>query len=207
MVVRDDLASPWKRLDQPGVADDSNHVDTSPGSSAIGIKRALSPSGSEVPNAKRTRGVSQALTRRSSLCLAPQPNFVAQSIVANRETSAETLLGTGDIFLTENFRERWCRCASCLPLLEANPYLMEDEVTYEAPEDPDSGLSLEELGMRALERLPRDRAIDGIHAFNGMRDDLIKYLRPFAQEGKVVNESDVREFFASFSEAAKKRHR
>jgi hypothetical protein len=31
------------------------------------------------------------------------------------------------------------------------------------------GLSLEELGMRALERLPRDRAIDGIHAFNGMR--------------------------------------
>jgi hypothetical protein len=34
---------------------------------------------------------------------------------------------------------------------------------------PLSGLSLEELGMRALERLPRDRAIDGIHAFNGMR--------------------------------------
>ena len=67
---------------------------------------------------------------------------------------------------------------------------MEDEETYEPPEDPDSGiitiplilrflrplpnvsvvgLSLEELGMRALERLPRDRAIDGIHAFNGMR--------------------------------------
>jgi E3 ubiquitin-protein ligase UBR7 len=82
-----------------------------------------------------------------------------------------------------------------------------------------TGLSLEELGMRALERLPRDRAIDGIHAFNGMRfalvtayacypslifrqrDDLIKYLRPFAQDGKVVNESDVREFFASLPRA------
>jgi hypothetical protein len=32
-----------------------------------------------------------------------------------------------------------------------------------------SALSLEELGMRALERLPRDRAIDGIRAFNDMR--------------------------------------
>lgn len=31
------------------------------------------------------------------------------------------------------------------------------------------GLSLEELGLRALERIPRDRAIDGIHAFNEMR--------------------------------------
>ena len=31
------------------------------------------------------------------------------------------------------------------------------------------GLSLEELGMRALERIPRDRAIDGIHAFQEMR--------------------------------------
>jgi hypothetical protein len=88
----------------------------------------------------------------------------------------------------------------CLPSLEANRYLLEEEEVYEPPEDPDSGiyrdpshlssdsdfaalvlfwsingtdcrlgLSLEELGMRALERLPRDRAIDGIHAFNGMR--------------------------------------
>jgi E3 ubiquitin-protein ligase UBR7 len=36
------------------------------------------------------------------------------------------------------------------------------------------------------------------------RDDLIKYLRPFAQEGKVVNEGDVREFFASLAAAKKK---
>ena len=35
-------------------------------------------------------------------------------------------------------------------------------------------------------------------------DDLIKYLRPFAEEGKVVNESDVREFFASLTAGAKK---
>lgn len=78
----------------------------------------------------------------------------------------------------------------CLASLRLHPYLLEEEETYEPPEDPDSGelhssgmtsdpmdverrlflgLSLEELGMRALERLPRDKAIDGIRAFNEMR--------------------------------------
>lgn len=33
----------------------------------------------------------------------------------------------------------------------------------------DLGLSLEELGLRALERIPRDRAIDGIQAFMDLR--------------------------------------
>ena len=74
-----------------------------------------------------------------------------------------------------------------MPSLEANSFLLEEEETYEPPTDPDSGgctdlfsssyligvvtigLSLEELGMRALFRLPRDRAIDGLLAFNTMR--------------------------------------
>lgn len=122
---------------------------------------------------------------------------------------------------------------------------MEEEETYEPPKDPDSGeyiscfsgsssafdvcvmsgLSLEELGMRALQRLPRDKAIDGILAFNAMRwvpffltaipvivqglqtfhsDNLVKYLRPFAQTGQVVKEADVTSFFESLTELAKR---
>src|SRR5260221_14698751 len=81
-------------------------------------------------------------------------------------------------------------------------------------------LSLEELGLRALERLPRDRALDGIRAFNTMRyavdyvpggiqirllsrDDLKNFLRPFAQEGREVAEVDVRTFFETRAEAAR----
>jgi hypothetical protein len=39
-----------------------------------------------------------------------------------------------------------------------------------------SELSLEQLGLRALDRLPRDHALDGIRAFNTMRyagDDIL----------------------------------
>jgi len=49
--------------------------------------------------------------------------------------------------------------------------------------------------MRALSRLPRERALDGIRAFNAMRDGLMDYLRPFAMEGRVVQDTDVRAFF------------
>jgi E3 ubiquitin-protein ligase UBR7 len=129
--------------------------------------------------------------------------------------------------------------AQCFPQFERYPFLLEEEETYEPPEDPDSGtplaappprlrfslpilthnapgLSLEELGMRALARLPRDKALDGIRAFNSMRcvthsslrlccvltclshrtrDDLMAYLRPFAQEGRVVGDADISAFF------------
>ncbi|KZS90154.1 hypothetical protein SISNIDRAFT_475503 [Sistotremastrum niveocremeum HHB9708] len=136
---------------------------------------------------------------RPENCLAPRPNPIAQQILAARsmkplDLGAESL-GEGDIFLTEGFRDRWCRCHSCLEELSKLPFLLEEEETYEAPEDPDSGLSLEELGMRALQTMPRDRAIDGIRAFNDLRDDLIVYLRDFAQHGETVKESDIRGFF------------
>ena len=82
----------------------------------------------------------------------------------------------------------------CSESLDAHPYLVAEEETYEPPADPDSGktkssllsplvrahshayvlcrvsgLSLEELGLRALEQIPRDRAIDGIQAFMDLR--------------------------------------
>ncbi|KAF8500120.1 hypothetical protein JB92DRAFT_899780 [Gautieria morchelliformis] len=145
-------------------------------------------------------------------CVTPPINFLAQKILIERlsQTSAGpaakdtsiSLLGEGDIFLTEGWRERWCRCPKCLPSLQKHPYLLEEEETYEPPEDPDSGLSLEELGMRALLNLPRDRAIEGIRAYNTMRDDLMAYLRPFAQEGRVVREEDVRDFFETKAQPA-----
>ena len=37
-----------------------------------------------------------------------------------------------------------------------------------------------------------------------LRDDLVKFLRPFAKDGKIVNESDVRSFFATLSEGREK---
>ncbi|KAI9566108.1 hypothetical protein HD554DRAFT_2221741 [Boletus coccyginus] len=210
MVVRDGERGSWRRLEgdplersqvscgepPPDVADPQPVTTKRP--------RSRSSSQDDEPEAKRTR------VSGSPPCLAPAVNHLAQAIFDNKTPGSEnsTPDGTGDIFLTEGFRQRWCRCERCLPSLQTHPYLLEEEDTFEPPEDPDSGmitspfwcLSLEELGARALERLPRDRALDGIHAFNDMRDHLLEYLRPFAQQGKIVEERDVTRFFEALKE-------
>ncbi|KAN0132006.1 hypothetical protein V8E53_010286 [Lactarius tabidus] len=151
------------------------------------------------PSAKRPRTYGPS-NPSQKLCQAPAPNLSAQAIFAQDGTRT---LGEGDIFLSGDWRERWCLCDLCLPRLQEHQYLLKEDDTYEPPEDPDSGLSLEELGLRALERIPRDRALDGIRAFNSMRDELKNFLRPFAQEGREVAEVDVRGFFEARMEAAR----
>ncbi|EGN94427.1 hypothetical protein SERLA73DRAFT_114653 [Serpula lacrymans var. lacrymans S7.3] len=208
MVVRDEDTAPWKMIGGHSTDDTLENGssldvdDTGSTSASVGTKRPRSASLSNDSVTKKPRtSPSPALP---TSCLAPPCNPVATKVFEGRtSTNIDSSLGTGDIFLTEGWRERWCRCSCCLPSLESHPYLLEEEETYEPPEDPDSGLSLEELGMRALERLPRDRAIDGIRAFNDMRDDLIKYLRPFAQQGKVVNDADVKSFFETLKESTR----
>ncbi|KAJ6598430.1 hypothetical protein DFH09DRAFT_1131763 [Mycena vulgaris] len=191
-VVRSDVASPWTRLGDDSSKEDAPVVIVDTDAPSTGDKRAPSPPADE-PAAKRARTASASSSAKP--CLAPAAESFAQAAYTTADLDWDTALCTGDVFLTENFRERWCRCDSCLCSLEAHPYLLEEEDTYEPPEDPDSGLSLEELGMRALEHLPRERAIDGILAFNAMRDNLRAYLRPFAEEGKVVADADVQSFF------------
>ncbi|KAJ6611197.1 hypothetical protein B0H10DRAFT_2057382 [Mycena sp. CBHHK59/15] len=196
-VIRADVSSPWTRVGDAPAEDASPVVIAEPGDApgpSTGAKRPLSPPASEPAN-KRARTASASSPAAAKPCLAPPVSVLAQAAYDDSDPDWDVVLATGDVFLTENFRDRWCRCDSCLLSLEAHPYLLEEEDTYEPPEDPDSGLSLEELGMRALERLPRDRAIDGILAFNAMRDNLRAYLRPFAEEGKVVAETDVQSFF------------
>ncbi|THU85132.1 hypothetical protein K435DRAFT_783431 [Dendrothele bispora CBS 962.96] len=194
MVIRDTVSSTWRVL-RSNDEDEAETIEV-----VAGVKRPSLLSSSDEIGSKRLRLSPSASVPNQ--CFAPPLNLTAQNILrdGNPVMESDSTLGTGDIFLTEGFRNRWCHCQTCQPSLEKHQYLLVEEETYEPPEDPDSGLSLEELGMRALSRMPRERAINGIHAFNSMRDDLKNYLRPFAEQGKVVNEADVKSFFESLME-------
>ncbi|KAH7890444.1 hypothetical protein F5I97DRAFT_1799082 [Phlebopus sp. FC_14] len=204
MVVRHQETGTWRRLEgesPPGNSEENNEplVDIDDSQPSAGKRpRSQSSSQGEERDAKKPR------TSPLSTCLAPPVNPIAEAIFANLKQDLKTSSssqGSGDVFLTEGWRQRWCRCSHCLPSLQAHPYLLDEEDTYEPPEDADSGISLEELGLRALERLPRERAIDGIRAFNEMRDSFLEYLRPFAREGKIVEEADVNQFFDALKES------
>ncbi len=49
-----------------------------------------------------------------------------------------------------------------------------------------------EAGQRALGSLPREQAIEGVLAFNKLKEKLTQFLRPYAQEGRVVGENDIK---------------
>jgi E3 ubiquitin-protein ligase UBR7 len=102
-----------------------------------GKKRSLfdsSPS-ADGPSVKRSRtsGMSGELPQRA--CLAPTRHPISQAVFVQDSTRS---LGEGDIFLSGDWRKRWCPCDSCLPELRKHPFLLEEEETYEPPEDPDS---------------------------------------------------------------------
>lgn len=111
MVVRDDLAHPWRRLGdethEPSEPDVQNDVEVL----SVGDKRPRSTSRAGSPEAKRVRGSGSSPQSSSTPCLAPRANPIAQRIFAN-SAGPKPSLGTGDVFLTDNFRDRWCRCAS-----------------------------------------------------------------------------------------------
>lgn len=153
VVLRDAPDAAWRvvGLDERGAGmevDVTGHDDSTPGASsgtkgsagmAAGAKRARSPEVEVVVPPKRPRGdsplasVSEATSAQSpapSSCVAPPLNPLVQPFFANNEKTASDAAsrshapeGTGDVFLTEGWRERWCRCPSvslccthCVPL-------------------------------------------------------------------------------------------
>ncbi|KIM27837.1 hypothetical protein M408DRAFT_329775 [Serendipita vermifera MAFF 305830] len=161
----------------------------------------------EEPPAKKARTEASTST---TVCIAPTPDAPIQALLDRIKAAkgpymeGPGLHGAGDIFFTPEWRGKWCRCKDCSFQLASRPYLEEEEETYELPDDPDAGLSLEDLGMKALSKFPRDQAIDGIRAFQAMSADFSAYLAPFAQEGKVVTKEDVNAFFAARRQEGKR---
>ncbi|KAF2722293.1 hypothetical protein K431DRAFT_283989 [Polychaeton citri CBS 116435] len=113
------------------------------------------------------------------------------------------------LFLKHNFREHLCRCAQCFPNLKTHPQLLEEEENYEPPlsesdvndnasaagRSVNSG-SLLDRGEAALNGVDRVRAIEGVMAYNHMRDKVKEFLKPFAESGQAVGAEDIKAYFA-----------
>eukprot|EP00105_Crassostrea_gigas_P006778 XP_011420829.1 PREDICTED: putative E3 ubiquitin-protein ligase UBR7 [Crassostrea gigas] len=62
-----------------------------------------------------------------------------------------------------------------------------------------------EKGMQALSSMNRVQQVEVLHGFNDLKSELTDYLKKFAENGKVVKEEDIREFFSGME--ARKRQR
>ncbi|KAI5363780.1 putative E3 ubiquitin-protein ligase UBR7 [Septoria linicola] len=113
------------------------------------------------------------------------------------------------LFVKEDFRDQFCRCAECFPRLAKHPQLLEEEDAYEPPvsesdhnenasvggRSVNSG-SLLDRGEAALSSMDRVRAIEGVMAYNHVRDKVKAFLQPFAESGQAVGAEDIKSYFA-----------
>lgn len=119
--------------------------------------------------------------------------------------------GRLSLFFREDFRDHLCRCADCFPLLKAHPQLLEQEETYEPPvsEDGESNAegggagsgshgsgSLYERGESALRNVDRVRALEGVMAYNHLKDKLKPFFQQFAESGQAISAEDIKTYFA-----------
>ncbi|KAI1119692.1 hypothetical protein F5Y10DRAFT_283847 [Nemania abortiva] len=132
--------------------------------------------------------------------------------------------GVFSIFLKADFRDHICHCPSCFPHLKTHPQLLEEEEDYEPSLSDLSGDgsthgsgSLYERGESALKNVDRVRAIEGVMAYNNLKEKLKPFFQQFADSGKAIGAEDIKEYFAKLrgdeqairdaSEAAKEDHR
>ncbi|KAL1881454.1 hypothetical protein VTK73DRAFT_3739 [Phialemonium thermophilum] len=113
--------------------------------------------------------------------------------------------GRFSLFFREGFRENICRCASCFPHLLPHPQLLEEEETYEPPvseEGSENGGSthgsgsLLDRGENALRNIDRVRAIEGVMAYNHLKDKLKPFFQQFAESGQAISAEDIKGYFA-----------
>ncbi|KAL2019730.1 hypothetical protein VTK56DRAFT_9267 [Thermocarpiscus australiensis] len=115
--------------------------------------------------------------------------------------------GRFSLFFKESFRENLCHCPSCFPLLTPHPQLLEEEETYEPPVSEDGGSengggstagsgSLLDRGESALRNVDRVRAIEGVMAYQHLKDKLMPFFQQFADSKQVITAEDIKEYFA-----------
>lgn len=118
----------------------------------------------------------------------------------NTSATANNLTDTQDfsVFLLPEFRSHILKSADPLitKLSASFPFLAQPEPSYDPPADDDANSSLLDAGAQALNTLvPRQRALEGIQAYDMIKQKLNAFFKPFAESGKVVTENDVNGFF------------
>lgn len=112
-------------------------------------------------------------------------------------SSPSSLPASFSLLLPSTFRSTICRCMFCYPNLISYPILMEEEESYTPPvsRSPSPTGSMYDEGEKALNTMDRVKAIEGVLAYNSLKETVKAFLTPFAKEGRVVASEDVKDLF------------
>jgi len=181
----------------------STYTSNSPGTSKIESDKPTSdPSGSEAE---------ECMLKRAKACggcgVKPDKDDVKPSVDENASSKTHRPA----LFMIGEWRKQLCRCPECDKMYSDSgvDFLPKVEDTvhfYEAKaKENGEGSSQYEEGMKALSEMDRVKQVEAIQGYNTMKSNLMDYLKKFAENGKVVRQEDIQEFFQQMS--SKKRPR
>lgn len=110
---------------------------------------------------------------------------------------------TGATFWLIEWRNKLCRCTSCLEMYKKNEveFLLDDEDTVHAYQEKgrakaaENPVSLQDETMRAISGLDRVQQIEAALAYNKLKTKLTEFLTSFVSNEQVVTAKDVDTFF------------
>ena len=112
-VIRKSSKDPWTVVGRASDVDADVEIDVE-----AGAKRSRAVPEDGEPASKRVRlgedNVKDGSSSSLSPCLAPKTSEEIQSLLQRAEKEDYELFG-GDLFLTDDFRDRWCKCTSVRP--------------------------------------------------------------------------------------------
>jgi hypothetical protein len=103
----------------------------------------------------------------------------------------EILQKKTDLFLLEGWE--LCKCSACLPLLPKQ--LIDQEDIHQEEIDPKASMNFYELGIQELLKVDRTLALEGIYAYDSMKESLYKNLLiPCMERGETVTQDHILEW-------------
>ncbi|CAH1791308.1 unnamed protein product, partial [Owenia fusiformis] len=107
-------------------------------------------------------------------------------------------------FWKDGWRSKLCTCASCKEMYTmAKVQFLTDQsdtvLAYEERGRTKHGGSQYERGMNVLSSMDRSKQVEMLHGYNDLKTELSDYLKKFAENGKVVRQEDIKEFFEGMS--------
>ncbi|KND87647.1 Protein mlo2 [Tolypocladium ophioglossoides CBS 100239] len=184
----------------------------------ISKKRKVDHDVEEEVEAKRVKNETEATATDSAGDSQPAPVEAAVEVLVEEKPTTDgptgcklpnlppTPTGRFSLFFKEDFRDKFCRCSDCYRQMNPHPQLLEEEEVYEPPVSEDGASthggsthgsgSLLERGESALRNVDRVRAIEGVMAYNHLKERLKPFFQQFAESGQAVGAEDIKAYFA-----------
>ena len=106
-----------------------------------------------------------------------------------------------NVFLAEGWRDSVCKCPTCMDHIRNHKlaFVLNPPDIYEPERDANAGLSIYDLGIKALASIPPDRIWHGLAGMKRLKTALSARLKEIEAENRSVTVGDVQLFFADFN--------